>query len=86
MKKYYFTYGTSEDFPYKGGWTVVIAESMKDAIALFDLVHPRRSDFVNCSSMYNEAQFSKTEMCKNNDNFGAGCHEVIELTVNKTVS
>lgn len=84
--KYYFTYGTSESFPYQNGWTLVLANNIREAVTLFDLVHPRKSDFVNCSSIYSEADFEQTSMYKKGDNLGAGCHEVIELTVNKTVS
>ncbi len=92
--KYYFTYGTSESFPYQNGWSVVMADSASEAVALFNLVHPPKhtvyppghGGIINCSSIYSEADFEQTAMYKNGDNFGAGCHEVIELTVNKTVS
>lgn len=84
--KYYFTYGTSESFPYQNGWTLVLANNIREAVTLFDLVHPRKSDFVNCAGIYDETLFANTTIFKNGDNLGAGCHEVIELTVNKTVS
>ena len=79
--KYYFTYGTSESMPYKGGWTEVHADNINQAVALFDAVHPRKSEFVNCSSIYTEEQFIKTSMFIENDNFGAGCREIISLNV-----
>ena len=92
--KYYFTYGTSESFPYQNGWSVVMADSISQALLLFNCAHPPRyidypseqAGVANCSGIYSEDAFEQTSMYKNGDNFGAGCHEVIELTVNKTVS
>lgn len=78
MSKFYFTYGTAESFPYKGGWTEVIADDIRQAQALFRAVHPDRTPgIMNCAFFYTEEMFSKTDMFKNNDNRGYSCREII---------
>lgn len=76
--KYYFTYG-SEGQVYKGGWTVVIAESFNKAVELFNQAHPRKSGLVNCAGIYTETEFQQTQMFKTGKNYGMGCHEIIDL-------
>lgn len=83
MERFYFTYGT-EGQPFRGGWTVIWAPDRKTACALFRAVHPDKTEGVlNCSSVYSEEEFEKTNMY-HLGNFGARCHEVIEVT--RTVS
>ncbi len=78
MKTFYFTYGT-EGQPFRGGWTEIEAENRQTACAVFRACHPDRMEGVlNCSSVYDEEQFSKTRMAKEG-NFGARCHERITL-------
>ena len=77
MPKYYFTYGTSNNYPYQNGWTEVVAMNERDAIAKFRSVHPDRSDgIINCSWIYTEEKFKQTLMFTKG-NLGAKCHEVI---------
>ena len=81
MEKYYFTYGTSAQFPYFVGWTEVEAENKKQAIAIFRIAHPDKTEgIINCSSIYSEHEFKKGEMY-NSDNLGSRCHEKISLSV-----
>lgn len=78
---FFFTYGTSEQFPFVGGWTEVHAPSKRAAIAAFRAVHPDVNEGVaNCSSIYNEVDFVYDDMYTKG-NFGAHCHEVIDLSV-----
>lgn len=79
--RYFFTYGTSESMPFKGGWTVVMAESMKQAIEVFNIVHPPQNGLVNCSSIYSEEAFKATDMYINGENFGYGRREIIALQI-----
>ena len=78
MPKFYFTYGT-EGQPFFGGWTEVDAPGIHAACAAFRAYHPDKiAGIVNCSSIYDEEQFKRTEMYRKS-NFGCRCHEVIIL-------
>lgn len=78
MPKFYFTYGSSETFPYQDGWTEVYAENMGQAQALFRAVHPdNKPGIINCSWIYTEEKFREGNIFKDGHNFGQGCHEVI---------
>lgn len=77
MEKFYFTYGLN-GHPYQGGWTTVIAEDEETAIGVFRAYHPDRTPgLLDCSDVYTEAQFKKTKMYRNHNNFGKGLCEVI---------
>ncbi len=79
MPKFYFTYGTSRQYDYQGGWTEVEAPNMTAAIAAFRVYHPdKRIGVLNCCDVYREDEFRKTEMFTEG-NFGAYCHERITL-------
>lgn len=76
--KFYFTYG-SEGQPYIGGWTEVEAKDRHAACNAFRAYHPDKTEgLLNCSSVYDEEQFKRTEMYRSG-NFGHRCHEVITL-------
>lgn len=82
MPKFYFTYGTEEQ-PFRGGWSEVIAPDMGTACDLFRVVHPcKESNLLNCSCVYSEEDMMRTDMFING-NFGHKAHEVIELTITK---
>ena len=79
MAKFYFTYGTSRQYDYQGGWTEVEAPDGRTAMAAFRVFHPDKNEGVlNCSSVYPESAFKKTKMYTEG-NFGARCHERITL-------
>lgn len=81
MQTFYFTFGVSDSFPYKGGWAEVVAHSKEAAIGLFRLRHADRHEgIVNCSDIYTEEQFKQTEMYTNG-NFGHRCWERISMYV-----
>lgn len=78
IASFYFAYNTSEQYPFVGGWTEVRAPDKETAIAAFRAVHPDvKKDTVNCSAIYNETDFLHKFLF---GNFGAYCHEVIDLT------
>lgn len=73
MNTYYFTFGDSENFPYKNGWVEIVADNEIDARNFFSVLYPT-NDYLRCSSVYDEEQFKKTVMYKDG-NFGARCHK-----------
>lgn len=81
MKKFYFTYGTDPGYPFRGGWTLIIAPDKKTAVEIFRAFHPDRSGSgcVNCAEYYQSERFEQTE-CYKSGNFGAYCHEIIEVS------
>jgi len=78
MEKFYFTYGTDSGYPFRGGWTEVVAPSLKTAAQIFKIYHPNRddADVLNCADYYRADEFEGFE-CFKNGNFGARCHEII---------
>lgn len=78
MKKYYFTYGRSDEQPFSGGWSEVYANTEPEARDKHIKMHGLSTHgMVRCSSVYSEAHFKKTEMYERG-NFGERCHETIE--------
>ncbi len=76
MDRFFFTFGTSDKFPFCGGWVEVIAPNRAAAIKLYRSRHPDVNEgIINCSEIYTEEQFQKSEMV--NGNLGASCHEVL---------
>lgn len=76
MQKFYFTFGTSEHFPFQGGWVEVIAPNRLAAVRTFRERFPDRHDgIVNCSDIYTEEQFELSDM--SDGNLGATCHAVL---------
>lgn len=79
MEIFYFTYG-SEGQPFPGGWTEIEAPDARSACALFRAFHPDKTEgLLNCSSVYSEDGFFKTEMPKEG-NLGSRCRERITVT------
>ena len=62
-RRFYFTYGESENQPYVRGWTVVEAETLKDAKKAYIAYHPLTSEgFIPCAGIYLEEEFKETVM------------------------
>lgn len=78
MKNYYFTFGTSETYPFKGGWIIVKAKNMSDAGVIFKTYfpNPENPNYCNCAETYPERIFKKTQMYKIG-NFNSRCHGII---------
>lgn len=74
LSNYYFTFGTDERYPYRGGWVQIEAESLNQAAEIFRFKFPGRvPEILNCADYYTEAQFERTGMAKDG-NFKARCH------------
>lgn len=79
MARFYFTYGESAAFPFVGGWTLVEADNMMQAMAAYAVYHPTpEGAFAPYAGVYNEDEFWKTKMPKTG-NRGKYCHEVITI-------
>lgn len=58
--KYYFTFGSSKEFPFQNGYITVEGLSHRDIIRTFRASYPDRTDNVlNCADYYTEAQWDK---------------------------
>ncbi len=76
MQRFFFTFGTSDKFPFRGGWVEVVAPDRAKAVETYRSSHPDINEgTINCSDIYTEEQFMGTDMVK--DNLGATCHEVL---------
>lgn len=78
MKKFYFTYGTSKCYPFRGGWTLIFAPNKSAAAQIFKAYHPNPNDkdVLNCCDYYDAEYFEKSSMYRDG-NCGAFCHEII---------
>lgn len=75
LKRFYFTFGTNEHFPFIGGWVVVFANDRKEAVEIFRKHHPDHTPgIINCSDIYTESQFQSSGMV--DGNLGCRCHAV----------
>ena len=81
MEKFYFTYGTDSGYPFRGGWTLIIAPDEEIAVQIFRAFHPNRSGSVclNCASYYRSDYFEQTK-AYTTGNFGKYCHETITVS------
>ena len=82
MGKYYITFG-EEGHAFVGGWVEVEANSPYEAVSLFHMVHPAETRGGNFCAIYQEVEFKQTRMYAQGSNHGAGCHEIISLSVRK---
>lgn len=63
LHKFYFTFGSSSQFPYPNRYLVVIAESLKDAKTKFRSKHPDKTPGIyNFSDVYTEEQWKEAQM------------------------
>lgn len=71
---FYFTFGcSSKEQPYDGGWAEVTADSMEDAVNIFNSEFPPDRGLVRCAGIYTELEFRATIMGIKNSNFGRAC-------------
>jgi hypothetical protein len=77
MNKYYFTFGTADYFPFKGGWVEVMANSEQEAIKIYnDSYPPSHEGTINCAFVYEQNEFEKTFMFTEG-NLRGRCHKVL---------
>ena len=59
MEKYYFTFGSSNKFPFQNTYLMVVASSYGDAVRGFREKHPDVDPgYMNCSDCYSEEQWA----------------------------
>ena len=57
-KKYYFTFGGSENFPFRYTYIIIFAGSFKEATSIFREYYPDKTEGVlNCSFVYTEEEW-----------------------------
>lgn len=60
---YYFTFGSSSEFPYRNGYLIVKAYNKSDAVSIFRSYFPDRTEgVVNCAFIYNQEEWEETTM------------------------
>ncbi|MCT7397820.1 hypothetical protein N5B56_01795 [Eubacterium sp. LFL-14] len=60
MKKFYFTFGDWDKFPFQNGYLIVESKDIAEGIAEFRKHHPDINEgTVNCSFIYNEEEWEK---------------------------
>ena len=75
--KFYYTFGTGSQFPYRGGWVEVNASDRNEADKKFRAYYPDYNDgILNCSSIFEENNPTVIEMLQKG-NLGSFCHRVI---------
>lgn len=73
-----FTFGTSTNQPFQGGWVEIEAKSQSEAVRIFNtLFPPGISGLVRCAGIYPEEQFNATRM-PIRGNFGQKCRLYIK--------
>ena len=77
-RRFYFTFGTDERFPFCGGWVEVLAKNLREAQKIFGQHYHSRpgSILLNCAFCYTEEEFKKTPMYAES-NWGHRCWEVL---------
>lgn len=80
MEKFYFTFGSSSQFPYHGGYLIVKADDRNDAIEKYRKKYPDvNENTVNCAFIYSEKEWNNfLEWCEYLSIGRETCHEVIE--------
>lgn len=77
MKRFYFTFGSSDNMPFIGGWVEIFARDLKQAANIFKKMYPNtlNDEVLNCADYYTEEQFLQSGMVK--ENLGKRCHAII---------
>ncbi len=73
---FYFSFGTSDHFPFKLGWVEVRgAEDRMEACEMYSSHYPKRDGLINCAFVYNEDEWKKSGLGR--EELGYECHQVI---------
>ena len=74
---FYYSFGSADFYPFRGGWVIVKAGSRVEADRIFMKHFPCRTpNLLNCASVYNEKQWR--EMAPEINWKGDQCHGVFE--------
>ena len=72
-QRFYFTYGSNPIFPFCGGYVIVKAGSLKEAIEKYRKEYPDVHDgLINCTFYYNESEWQKIKVPMGE------CHRILE--------
>lgn len=75
-----FSFGTSEQFPFQGGYIIINASNKIAAVEEFRRLYPDiHPGILNCSDVYTNPGLIKD--FKESGNLGAGCHLYLPLNV-----
>lgn len=79
MNKYFYTFGTSEQFPFYKGYIIINAPDMVASQRLFRAYYPDVNEgILNCADCYTEEEWKETSMA---DGSWGKCH--VEFTYGK---
>ena len=85
LNEYFFLYADNKRFPYKAGWTRVLAPDFNTADAIFNAYHPGTiNGLTSCASVYEGDLFRQTSIFKTG-NYGEFEHETITASRMKIV-
>lgn len=79
LQSFFYTFGTAEQFPHKGGWVEIRAEDRAKADKLFRDHYPDKNPgILNCAFVYNKERFDRLveEFYKDHPNERI-CHNII---------
>lgn len=76
-RRWYYTFGSDERYPFRNGWVIIEADSQNEAHAIFRASFPDRPGHegtLNCAFYYTDAQWA--EMDPEHNWNGYKCHGV----------
>ena len=74
---FYFSFGSSDSYPFRGGWVEVRTDDVKQAETLFRSHFPdKHPGVLNCAFVYTEQEWRETPMAEGHG--GQRCHRVID--------
>lgn len=77
LKEYFFCYADNKRYPYKAGWTRVLAPDLEGAEAVFRVFHPDTIEgLTSCAVIYDGLMFRQTNIFATG-NYGEFEHETI---------
>lgn len=79
-RKFYFTFGTDELYPFQGGWVEITAPNKREALRIFKKHYPNRegSNCYNAADCYDSDTFKNHTDMFTTGNLGAFCHAKIQ--------
>lgn len=79
LATFYYTFGTSESFPYKRGWVEIQAHDQKEANQIFREHFPDKTPgILNCAFVYDEVTFQQIRESMSNHPDWHICHQQIK--------
>lgn len=80
-----FSFGTSEQYPFQGGYIIINAANRYEAVQEYRKRYPDRTPgIINCADIYDN--YYTVADFKENGNLGEGCHLYIDLLRDKEIA